>query len=296
MSHALRLRHRVGEGLGALWSPGDRVAVAVSGGVDSVCLLDLLHVMARWHGAELVVATADHGTRAAGAAEVRFVEGLALERGLDVHVAHLDLGPGASEGRLREARYAWLAALDVDRVALAHHRDDQAETVLLALLRGHGVRGLGGMRPRTGRYVRPLLDVGREDLLRWALHRGLTWVEDPTNASREPLRNRLRHEVLPLLEEARPGARRALARSARLAATDEGWISARVNAPEGRDWPVEVLRGDEPLARRALLAAVPDLRAAHVDAVLEAARRGRGIVAIGRGREIRVRRGRVLLP
>lgn len=204
----------------ALIRPGDRVAVAVSGGLDSVVLLDLLMVLGDLHGGVLSIATVDHGTRTGSAADADFVAELAAARGLVLHRFDLSLGEGASEADCREARYACFETLDVTSVALGHHRDDQAETLLINLLRGTGARGLRGMGVRRGRLIRPLIETPRAELVRWADHRGLAWREDPTNQDQRFLRNAIRHRVMPLLEEIRPGARKALGRSARQVAED----------------------------------------------------------------------------
>lgn len=210
-----RLRHRVGAVVRdrGLWAPGHRVAVAVSGGADSVALLDLLVTTRRWHGAHLEVVTVDHGVREGSAGDADFVWELARRLGLPVTRFDLGLGLGASEATCREARYAAFASLRVDRVATAHHREDLVETSLLHLIRGTSWRGMTGLAWRRDRYVRPLLEVARADLRRWSAWRGLEWREDPTNARRDRTRNRLRHEVLPLLEDVRPGAIAAFGRS-----------------------------------------------------------------------------------
>lgn len=278
-----RLRHRVGEAIraDALWARGDRVAVAVSGGMDSVALLDLLLETQRWHGGALSVVHVDHGARPDSGEDASFVERLAAERGLACAVRRLALGP-VSEAALREGRYAAFAALPVERVALAHHREDLAETVILQLLRGAGTAGLAGMRPVRDRYVRPLLDVGRDELRGWAEHRGLAWREDPSNADPRYTRNRVRAEVLPLLERVRPGAVRAIARSAAIVAQDDAWITSLV-AP-GPPWDVAfVSDAPEPIVRRSILAGVPGVAAGAIDEVIDAARRGHGRVYVGRG-------------
>lgn len=234
-----RLRHHVGATVRdrALWAPGDRVAVAVSGGADSLALLDLLEVTRRWHGGALEVVTVDHGIREGSADDAAFVWELARSRGLPCTWVSLGLRGGASEAECRDARYRALAGLSVARVALAHHRDDLAETVLLHLLRGTGPRGFAGMAWRRDRYVRPLLDVPRADLRRWLAWRGLAWRDDPTNTDPGRLRNRLRHEVLPLLEDVRPGGVAAIARGA-LRTSEE--LSAQAPATSGDTLRVDV--------------------------------------------------------
>lgn len=282
-----RLRLDVAETVVArgLWSKGARVAVAVSGGLDSVVLLDLLVASAGVHGARLAVVTVDHGTRPESAEDARFVAALAGGMGLDCTVVTLSLGEGASEDLCRAARYAALDALDVDHVALAHHADDQAETALLALLRGGGTRAMAGMPWRRGRYVRPLLDRPRASLEAWAASRGLSWREDPTNRSPRFLRNRIRHELIPALEDLRLGAREALARAATHAGEDDAWLQAASQAAEVTDptgtldagW---VATGPAPLVRRALLRRLPDATSGQLDAVIRACRARRGRVAL----------------
>jgi len=289
-----RLRDRVAEAIRdqGLWQAGDRVAIAVSGGLDSVVLLDLLLATRGRHRGELSVVTIDHGTRPDSARDAAFVQDLARQQGLAVHSARLELGEGASEAACRRARYAVLAGLDVERVALAHHRDDQAETVLLRLLRGSGARGLSGMAPRRDRYVRPLLDVPRADLLDHARRHSLTWREDATNRDPRYLRNRVRHELLPLLEDLRPGATSTLVRVAEHARADEAFLltQARCRLPvtEGRLVTSDLAAAPVALARRALLDLDPQLTAAQIDAVLAAADRGTGTVHLAGSAVVRI--------
>lgn len=280
-----RLRLRVAETVVSrgLWRPGERVAVAVSGGMDSVALLDLLVAGAGVHGATLSVATFDHGTRPGSDADAAFVRALGARLGLPVFAGRAALGEGASEAVCRRARYAWLDTLEVDHVALAHHRDDQAETAVLAWVRGAGTRGHAGMAWRRGRYVRPLLQTPRAALRAWAGGRGLTWREDPTNASLTPLRNQVRHTLLPQVEAMRPGAAAAIARAATHAAEDEALLSELARgAPwqhEACAWPRNwTVTTPSPVVRRALRDRLPDARSSHLDAILAAARSGRGRV------------------
>lgn len=294
-----RLRHRVGDAIvrHGLWERGQRVAVAVSGGLDSVVLLDVLLETRRWHGGALEVVTVDHGLRPGSADDAAFVAELARARSLPFHRCTVAVR-GSSEAAARDARYAAFAALDADRIALAHHREDLAETVLLHLMRGTGTAGLAGIPRRRGRYVRPLLDEGRGALLAWATARGLAWREDPTNRDPRFLRNRVRHEVLPLLEALRPGAVGALARTAGVVADDEAWVQTlldRDSEATGDGWSVAfVARSPEPLVRRALQRTVPGLGARAVASVIRAAIRGTGRIPIAGGGTFEVRCGRVV--
>ncbi len=215
-----------------LWAPGAGVLLAVSGGADSVVLLDLLAGPAAGHGGRLVVASVDHGLRPEAGAEVEAVGALARARGLPFLPLRLSLpaGPGLAD-RARRARRAALRAAAAEagcvRIATGHHADDQAETLLQHLLRGSGLAGARAMRPLDPPFCRPLLGEPRAVLEAWAVARGLPTVDDPSNPSSE--RGRLR-VLLAGLEAHRPGARRALARSAALLATDDAFLDASAAA------------------------------------------------------------------
>ena len=219
---------------------GDGVAVAVSGGADSLALLHALRVLAGPRDWRLAVLTVDHGLRPGSAADAAFVADHAKSLGLPARLltlapadleAHRAAGP---EGAARAARYEalWPAAdeLGCPWLATGHTLDDQAETVLLQLLRGAGPDGLAGMTVRSGRLLRPLLGARRAETRACCAAAGLPWREDPTNAGDGPLRNRVRRHLLPLLEELRPGATQTLARTAALAADERDWLAPLVAA------------------------------------------------------------------
>jgi tRNA(Ile)-lysidine synthase len=219
---------------------GDGLAVAVSGGADSLALLHALRTLAGPRGWRLAVVTVDHGLRPGSAADAAFVADHAKALGVEARLATLtpaDLAPhraAGQEGAARAARYEalWRAAgeLGCGWLATGHTLDDQAETVLLQLLRGAGPDGLAGMPVRSGRLLRPLLGVRRAETRGCCGAVGVRWREDPTNQDPGPLRNRVRHRLLPLLEELRPGATVALARTAGLAAEERAWLDPLVAA------------------------------------------------------------------
>jgi tRNA(Ile)-lysidine synthase len=235
-----RVADLAGRALAGAGAPaaGDRVAVAVSGGADSLALLHALRVLAGPRDWRLAALTVDHGLRPGSAADAAFVADHAKALGLPARL--LTLAPGdlaahrgaGAEGAARAARYAalWPAAdeLGCRWLATGHTLDDQAETVLLQLLRGAGPDGLAGMAVRSGRLLRPLLGVRRSETRACCAAAGLPWREDPTNASDVPLRNRVRTRLLPLLGELRPGATQALARAAGIAADDRAWLEPLV--------------------------------------------------------------------
>ena len=184
--------------------------LAVSGGLDSMVLLDAAAAVAPDRIA--AVATFDHRTGAAAVAASALVADAARALHFDVVIGYASDGgtsaaSPASESSWRDARWRFLTDVAVQRQAVvvtAHTRDDQVETVLMRVLRGTGARGLAALAA-DGRALRPLLDFSRATLARYAGARSLRWVEDPSNASRRYLRNRVRLELLPALERARPG-------------------------------------------------------------------------------------------
>lgn len=281
-----RLRHQVGQVIAAnqLWGTGTRVLVAVSGGLDSVCLLDLLVQTAKWHGAKLEVATVDHGTRGESAADADFVAALAIAQDLPFHRFDLALGPNASEAVCREARYGVLRSVGAERIALAHHQDDQAVTAMLMLMRGTGLRGVTAMPLRRDDLVRPLLGVSQEQLGQWAHFRGLQWREDPTNDDRRFTRNQLRHEVMPILERIRPGATAAMARAADRLRSDADLLDEMAREHSGPPWSSRfVARGPIAIVERVLMAAT-GVERRHVSAIRRAAEVGAGRVTLPDGR------------
>ena len=178
------------------------VVLAVSGGIDSMVLLE---AAARDAEGPLHVAAFDHATGPHAAAAAALAASRAAELGLEAVVGRA-ASSASDEAGLREARWRFLR--DVSRaadapVATAHTRDDQIETVVMRILRGAGTRGLAGLAA-PGPVRRPLLDVSRAEIAAYAAARGVRWLEDPTNASRRHLRNRVRHDLLPAMRLARP--------------------------------------------------------------------------------------------
>jgi len=201
---------------------GDTVLVAVSGGADSVALLHLLHALAPSWRLTLHVLHVDHGLRPDSAHDAAVVRALGARLGLPVHVERVHVGPGSVEAAARAARYAaleaWAERVGADRIALGHTLDDQAETVLMRVLDGAGVRGLAAIPPVRGRIIRPLVEIRREALREMLTAGAIAWVEDPSNRDPKFLRNRIRHELLPLLAASfATDVVPALARVARLA-------------------------------------------------------------------------------
>lgn len=206
--------------------PGDRVIAAVSGGADSVCLLWALQKIAPELPAFLRVVHVHHGLRGEEAdRDENFVRQLCESLGICFRTVHCNAALYAKEHGMsteeagRELRYKtfeeeallWekeerlegclFEALRPVKIAVAHHREDSAETVLFNLARGSGLRGISGIRPVQGRIIRPLLCTGREEICDWLRREGLSWCEDSTNQSEDYTRNVIRHRILPLMRE-----------------------------------------------------------------------------------------------
>lgn len=298
--------HRLGIGRGAA------VVLAVSGGADSMALM---HGAARLAETDagawrLTIAHLDHGLRPESADDAAFVADAAVALGLPFETRHVDVAAAARAGGQsleeagRDARYRFLeeVAPDGALIATAHTLDDLVETVVINLLRGSGLAGASGIPARRGRIVRPLLDARRASLRTLLDAGGLAYRNDPSNDDPAFLRNRVRRELLPVLESLRAGAIERIARFARLAAEEDALLDALAGAELERrrvgdgdvDW------ADPPpaaLGRRVLRLAVgePAPSAERIEALLQAAAGERGglTIELGGGRAASVRRSRI---
>ena len=185
---------------------GDHVICAVSGGADSVALLFGMYLLREKLGITLSAAHFNHHLRGAESdRDEQFVREFCdrYDIPLEVGSAQVVAGKKGLEAAAREARYTFFATLH-GKIATAHTADDNAETVLMHLVRGTGLRGLGGISPVNGNVIRPMLTVTRQEVLIFLEEYCLTFVEDSSNAGDDFLRNRLRHRVIPLLKEENP--------------------------------------------------------------------------------------------
>jgi tRNA(Ile)-lysidine synthase len=248
-----------------LLAGGGSVVVGVSGGPDSLCLLHVLNRLREDYGVELHVAHLDHCIRGAESQEdAAFVAKLAEEWGLPATVEARDVPQLAGESKLaieeaaRQARYSFLAqvalAVGVNRIAVGHNADDQAETIVMHWLRGAGLAGLRGMLSQTDlremrleaawpdhppldlRLIRPLLETPRAEIEAYCLEHGLKPRFDRSNLDTTYYRNRLRHELIPCLESYNPNIREVLRRSAQVISGDYDFLQAELE----RVWPVVV--------------------------------------------------------
>ena len=200
---------------------GEPLLVLLSGGGDSVCLLE---VAVRLE-ADVAALHVNYGLREGAAADERLCRELCVKLDVPLSVEHVSLPDGGNlQQRAREARYGLAEGLARGDYAAAHTATDQAETVLYRLAVSPGRRALLGMEPRRGRLVRPLLGLTREEARQYLRVRGLAWREDPTNADRRFARSRVRHDVLDALRELNPAAELAIAETARQLRDEAGLL------------------------------------------------------------------------
>lgn len=214
--------------------PGDRVLIAFSGGADSLALLCALLTLRRELGVEIAAAHLDHGLRGAlSAADADWAEAFCLERGVTFFRGYWagweEVRAGRSpEEAARRARRRFLeetlAQWPGDKIAMGHHLDDQAETVLIHLLNGTGLRGMGGMRPVQAPYIRPMLEISKREILAYVEMHGLAPRVDETNADQAYLRNKLRMQVVPMLRESNPSFAAVAGRMAALARREDDFL------------------------------------------------------------------------
>ena len=189
-----------------LMQPGDRIICALSGGADSVALLFALYLLKEKLHIDLAAAHFNHGLRGAESdRDEAFVRDFCSRYDIPLFVgsAEVKVGKKGLEAAARDARYAFFKNLD-GKIATAHTADDNAETVLLHLVRGTGLKGLGGIMPRNGNAIRPMLSITRADVEAFLAEWSLPHIEDSSNETDQFLRNRLRHHVMPLLKEENP--------------------------------------------------------------------------------------------
>lgn len=280
-----------------LFESGQHLLVAISGGPDSVALLVLLHrLVARWR-LRLTAVHFNYGLRGSESDEDQaFVMALCESLGVPLHCVSLDVGTRPKrvslQAQARELRYRAMAelaeALGVDRIALGHTADDQAETILLWMLRGAGLTGLAGMpAERDGKIIRPLYEIRRLELLAFLDAAGYSYRQDSSNTKLVYTRNRIRHEVVPMLSRIVPTAVDALCRMGDLCREDDRYLagqvarlsSSLVQSEAGGGYSIhrQRLRAEAPALQRRVLREVfrrlHPMRRAPSSATVEAVRR-----------------------
>ncbi len=277
---------------------GRKILCALSGGADSMVLLHILTQLGRQMGFSLCAAHYNHGLRGEESLrDARFVADYCEEHHLPLLLGEGDVAADAKQtGRgieetAREKRYAFLedAALHfgADKIATAHNADDNAETLLLHLLRGTGLRGLTGIPPVRGNLIRPLLTTPREEIEAYLARNGLPHVEDSTNADPAYSRNKIRHQVMPLLRELNPSLTETMTASIDSLRQDQNYLTARAleisrqakPAEDGRVIPTQLLANTP----TAVAARVVQQLLEEIEAPMASAVHVRSILAVARG-------------
>ena len=296
---------------------GDTVLVALSGGADSMALLHALSRAQTELDIHVGAVHVHHGLRGAESdSDAAFVRGICARYGVPLRETRLSPPPHASEDWARRKRYAFFEALAREqqaKIATAHTASDNAETVLFRLARGSAVRGAAGIPPVRGCCVRPLLWAQRADVLSFLSQNGVPFVTDSTNLTDAYARNRVRHGVLPLLEEVHAGASRNLARFAEEMREVSAYLDAQARAllsqaeilpspsPSGRFWRAQSLASSPVPVRRAALArliesaGVPQEKTSLVPQAEALLFAGHGRLALSRNMCLFVSQGRLSL-
>ena len=234
-----------------LVQPGEEVVCAVSGGADSVALLFALYLLKEKLQIRLSAAHFNHHLRGAESDQDQaFVEDFCSRYDIPLYKggAAVETGPKGLEAAARDARYGYLKTLP-GRIATAHTADDNAETVLMHLIRGTGLKGLGGIAPKSGKLIRPMLTVTRQEVIAFLQEWNLPHVEDQSNHTDQFLRNRLRHHVMPLLNRENPRLAENVSAMAMQLRQEEHYLSRQVELTDR----VSVLREMDPALRNRAL-------------------------------------------
>lgn len=234
-----------------LVQPGEEVVCAVSGGADSVALLFALYLLKEKLQIRLSAAHFNHHLRGAESDQDQaFVEDFCSRYDIPLYKggAAVEAGPKGLEAAARDARYGYLKTLP-GKIATAHTADDNAETVLMHLIRGTGLKGLGGIAPKSGKLIRPMLTVTRQEVMAFLQEWNLPHVEDQSNHTDQFLRNRLRHHVMPLLNRENPRLAENVSAMAMQLRQEEHYLSRQVELTDR----VSVLREMDPALRNRAL-------------------------------------------
>lgn len=261
-----------------------KYALAVSGGVDSMTMLHMFASLSP--RPDFFVVTVNHNIRAQAQADCEFVANYCKQLNVDCHIVFVDVPLYAKERKLSEEtagrilRYKSFDGLDCDYVCLAHHAGDNAETVLMHILRGAGARGASGISAQNGKYLRPLLNITRDEIEQYAKQNGVPYVFDATNDDTKYSRNFVRRKVMPLLKQLNPNAERNIARFAENIAEDDGYLDSLADvssvcfADNSARIPVKLLRQPRPIALRVVnktfdkLGVSKDIERTHLDLVI----------------------------
>jgi len=271
-----------------LFGRGTKIVVGVSGGPDSVCLLDVLAKIAPKADLQLIIAHVNYGVRGKDSVtDEKFVRQLAEKYQLATYILQPNIKKNSSENMLRDIRYKFFEEVrqenNFDLIVVAHNADDQVETFLMRVIRGSGLQGLAAMKYKSGNIVRPLLDVSRNEILEYLKKTELVYRTDKTNSENLFLRNKIRNKLIPYLENNfNPKIKETIAGAVTSIAEDYSFLEdyAAELAKTARGLRVKELLSFHPaLQRRILLLYIrkqkmdlKDITAAHIEELLKALR------------------------
>lgn len=282
-----------------LIKPGERIGVGVSGGSDSMALVHFLHNVSEELDIEVIAICVDHGIREESRDEANFVVSKCKQMGVRAYKFRIDAPKLAKEKNIsletaaREGRYGVFDSLFkkdvVDKIALAHHLSDQAETILMHIFRGSGVAGARGMDAvRAKKYIRPFLSTSKEEILDYVNFNGIDFVEDSSNNDNSYSRNYLRNVILPQISSKWPGAIKAIANFGNAVKEDDDYINSQIYddaiiyEEKEAKIPLSYFMFASPIISRMIIKAlknigvVCDFEKKHIDAVKELALSGTG--------------------
>lgn len=218
---------------------GEKIGVAVSGGIDSMCLLDYLNRIKEQLGIELLAINVDHSIREESKEESNFVKEFCKQNNINCHTFKVDAVEFSKENKLtleegaRICRYNVFNSLlkknIVDKIAIAHHKQDQVETILLNLVRGSGLKGASGIEYATGRFIRPMLDIDKSEIISYASENNITFMEDESNYDTNFSRNYLRHKVIPEIKNHWPNFENNLINFSKICKQDDAYINSTIS-------------------------------------------------------------------
>lgn len=282
-----------------LIKPGERIGVGVSGGSDSMALVHFLHSVSDQLDIEVVAICVDHGIREESRDEANFVVAKCKEMGVRAYKFRIDAPKLAKERNIsletaaRDGRYGVFESLFkkdvVDKIALAHHLSDQAETILMHIFRGSGVSGARGMDAiRDKKYIRPLLTTSKEEILDYVNFNNIDYVDDSSNNDNSYSRNYLRNVILPQITQKWPGAVKAIANFGKAIKEDDDYINSQIYADaiiyeeKEAKIPLSYFMYPSPIIARMIIKAlknigvVCDFEKKHIDAIKELAKSDNG--------------------
>lgn len=275
--------------------PGDTIAVAVSGGADSMALLYCLHGLCEDLRLRITVYHMEHGIRGESSLrDMEFVKKRCKALGVTCYLKRVDVPAIAREQGLtieaaaRKARYEFLGSAKEDFIATAHHLEDNAETVIMNLVRGSGLKGLCGIPEKRGRYIRPMLDIPKAEIEEYIKANGIEHITDETNEDTAYTRNFVRSEIMPLMRRVNPAAAGNIARTAALLAEDEEALTDAAlesgcvqHSQDGVLLDLDIFRELKPAVKKravriavSMISGLEDVERVHMEAILELAGKG----------------------